>query len=86
MAYILEFTDLYGGQANYGWLHRLTIEGEANMSRRILIRNAKRAFGIAARHYVWVDAGDFIELRFSGMLTTLMITWDYADDPSITWQ
>jgi len=86
MAYILEFTDLFGGEANYGWLHRLTIEGEANISRRTLIRNAKRAFGIAARHYVYVDGGDFIELRFSGVAVVLMITWDYADDPEISWQ
>jgi hypothetical protein len=33
-----------------------------------------------------VDAGDFIELRFSGVAVVLMITWDYADDPEISWQ
>ena len=50
MNYIAEYTDTFGGEANYAWILRETFAAPADASDALLVRRAKRALGIAGRH------------------------------------
>jgi len=71
----LEFTDTIGGDANYSWVNRDTIEVLENISNSSLIKIAKKQMGIDLRHKTPIDAGDFIRLDFYKSNTVLFITF-----------
>jgi hypothetical protein len=71
-----EYTDTFGGEANYSWVRRETIDVPEGISDQALIRKAKAFAGISGvRSYV-DKQGDMIALRPSGMCTVLFITWE----------
>ena len=73
MEFQLEYTDTFGGEANYAWVKRKTLTAPENISDRSLVRRAKDLMGISGRHRR-VDMGDTIAIYPSGCLTVLFIT------------
>lgn len=62
MEYDIEYTDTFGGQANYSWVKRLSIKAPSS-KRRAIIRAAKAALALTGQRCEVVDFGDMIELR-----------------------
>lgn len=73
MEYQLEYTDTYGGEANYSWVKRKTLTAPDHISDQALVRRAKKLMGISGRHRR-VDMGDTIAIYPSGYLMVLFIT------------
>ena len=75
--YDVEVTDTFGGEANYSWVNRFELDAPAGISRRALVRRAKRAAGWTgvrcARHFT--DWGDTIALRPRGACLVMFITY-----------
>ena len=70
-----EYTDLFGGEANYSWARRATIP--ATESRRALMRRAKAALGLSGVRGRSHDYGDMLEFRPYRSGTVMFITFDY---------
>lgn len=78
ISYNIEFTDTYGGEANYSWVKRATIQAPADISNAALMRRAKKEMGLSGvRGRVERYNGDTIEFRPYGSCTVLFITADY---------
>lgn len=88
MAYQAEVTDTFGGEANYSWVRRYTIETPACEYRdpaynRTLVRRAKAAAGWTGLRCDTYAHGDMIELRPAGSRApcwVMFITWDDSAD------
>jgi len=65
MKFTAEQTDTFGGEANYSWVNRVEFEAPDVASDACLIRRAKKALGITARH-TKTNFGDDIRLDFAG--------------------
>jgi hypothetical protein len=77
MAIQVEMTDLFGGECNYNWVKRLTIE-DSEMSIRKVLKVIREEFGISER--LWVRqsySNDFIQYKRVGFLHVINITWEY---------
>jgi len=70
----LELTDTFGGQANYSWVRRETLQLPAGASRLRIIRAAKAALGLTGTPCRTFDHGDSYELRPYGSCTVAFIT------------
>ena len=71
----IEKTDLYGGEANYSWVHRHEIEVSDNITHLSLMRMVKNAVGwnglkCKVEHY-----GDMIEIRPYKMNEVTFVTF-----------
>jgi hypothetical protein len=73
MKYAIEYTDTFGGQANYSWVRRETIEGVFN-TRRVIIFAARSVLGLHGVRCDVADHGDMIELRPRRMNVVAFIT------------
>ena len=87
----VEYTDTYGGEANYSWVrrHKVTMPelthygydgstnyGKANKAyERELMRKAKEAVGLTGVRGVTHRYGDMLEFRPYRMATVLFITY-----------
>ena len=69
--YELEYTDKFGGEANYSWVERKTIKVSPDISDSALIRLAKKEMGLTGRHKT-SDFGCDLRIDFPG--TVLFIT------------
>lgn len=70
-----EYTDLFGGEANYSWVRRATIP--ATESRRALMRRAKAALGLSGVRGCVREYGEMLEFRPYRSCTVMFITFDY---------
>ena len=77
MRYDIEMTDTFGGEANYCWVRRATIEAPATATSQMLVRRAKRALGITGRHRT-TDWGDLIRLDLPNACICVFITPHYG--------
>ena len=93
--YEYEYTDTFGGDANYCWVKRgkvhvpeLTHYGydglygytKANKAQRVqIMRKVKAELGITGVRGVTHEHGDMIEFRPYGMATVLFITYCECD-------
>jgi hypothetical protein len=68
--YTYEYTDTFGGEANYIWCRRGTIEATSD---RAAVRKAKAAVGLTGCPCRRDDGISDIVLRPSGMCTVLFI-------------
>lgn len=75
MQYIVEYTDTFGGEANYSWVKRATIEADAALSDLALMRRAKAALGLSGLRGVTYRHGDMIEFRPYRMCCVLFVTY-----------
>jgi hypothetical protein len=88
--YSVEYTDTFGGEANYCWVRRATVEmpelthygydGSSNYSKankvfeRELMRKAKAAVGLTGVRGKRESYSDTIEFRPYGSATVMFIT------------
>ena len=72
-----EITDTFGGEANYSWVRRETIEVSDNVSDLTVVRAAKSALGLTNVRCRKYDLGDMIELRPYGMAQVVFITPEF---------
>jgi hypothetical protein len=77
MYYAVEYTDTFGGDANYSWVRREIVAVEDACSDRALMRRAKKAVGLTAVRGTTTSFGDVIEFRPYGMCTVMFITPQY---------
>lgn len=59
----VEYTDTFGGEANYCWCNRETITLPNNATDRQIMRAAKRAMGLSNVRGRSVSYGDMVEFR-----------------------
>lgn len=70
--YDCELTDTFGGEANYSWVRRATVQADTD---RQLVRRAKAALGLTGVRCRTSSYGDLIELRPCGSATVAFITY-----------
>ena len=63
--YDIEWTDTFGGEANYCWVERSTIEAK-NLQGAIRKAKQARYYSPVPRHKVTIDTGDFIRIDIIG--------------------
>jgi len=76
LIYTAEFTDTYGGEANYSWVRRATFEAPADISTRALMQRAKKEIGITGtrgRRETWGEIEVFYP---AGTCTVLFIEYN----------
>lgn len=73
-----EFTDTFGGEANYSWCRRVSLDLPDGLSDRAVVRRIKAALDLSgARAARRDDYGDSIVLWGLGhTLTVLFINWE----------
>jgi hypothetical protein len=73
----IEITDTFGGEANYCWVRRWTLQADDRLSRRAIVRRCKATADISCRHRT-IDYGDMIRLDFApSWLAVMFITFEY---------
>jgi hypothetical protein len=72
ITYNVEYTDTFGGDANYSWVERETFDAPSDIKASTLVRRAKKALGLYGRHKK-SDYGDTIRLDFIGSCTCAFI-------------
>lgn len=96
MAYQVELTDTFGGEANYSWVRRAVVtmpelthygyDGATNYAKankayqRELMRRAKAAVGMTGERGVRSDYGDGFEFRPYGACVVLFVQWTDAPE------
>lgn len=73
MKYQIEITDTFGGDANYSWVRRHSIEVPDKATDLALIRRAKKKADWSSVRCKVSRCGDTIELRPVGMCCVLFI-------------
>lgn len=79
--YDVEYTDTFGGEANYCWIKRHCIEVKQTLDmdqKKVdakVKRMAKAAVGLNGAAGEWTDYGGQLEFRPSGMATILLVNW-----------
>lgn len=79
--YTVEYTDTFGGEANYSWVKRasLTEQMRCDGAKELracearIRRKAKAAVGLSGVRGQWCDIGDVMEFRPYGMCTVLFV-------------
>ena len=72
-----EYTDTFGGEANYCWIKRETLTLPKNISNRALVRRAKKALGLNGVMGVMYTHGDMWEFRPHNSNTVAFFTVQY---------
>lgn len=78
MAWAIEKTDLFCGEANYSWVQRETIPSKQGESRRSLSRRIKAAVGLTGVSGRMTHYGDGGEFRPHGLLQ--VVFWNWSDN------
>jgi len=72
----IEHTDLFGGEANYSWVRRHTIE-ESDLTDNAIVRRAKKLAGLTGLRCKVEKYGDMIKIDASpaGLLHVVFVTF-----------
>lgn len=76
--WVFEYTDTFGGEANYSWVKRgdinpaVAVKGEAAVKRA-----AKKAVGLNGVRGRWEDFGDMFRFTPYGACVTLFVNYYY---------
>lgn len=73
MIYDVELTDTFGGEANYSWCNRETIDMPETATDRQIVTAAKAALGLTGTRCRRFDCGECIELRPVGACAVAFI-------------
>ena len=73
----LEYTDTFGGQANYCWVKRETLELPETISDLALVRRCKMALGLNGIRGIMTNHGDQWEFRPHNASTVAFFTVQY---------
>jgi len=74
----IEYTDTFGGEANYCWVKRDEITLPDGLTNSQIKRAAKKQLDLSGVPGRWNDFGDFFEFRPYNSATVLFITYDYS--------
>jgi hypothetical protein len=74
ITYHCELTDTFGGEANYSWVRRETIEVPDNATDRQIITKAKAALGLTGTRCRTYSMGDSWELRPYGACVVAFVS------------
>ncbi len=69
-----EYTDTFGGEANYCWVRRTTFDVKTNTNRAIL-RKAKALMGLSGVRGRTEDWSDTLVFKPYGSCTVLFVTY-----------
>jgi hypothetical protein len=75
MRYHVEYTDTFGGEANYSWVRRAIIELPDDATDRSIVIKAKAALGITGVKCQRESLGETIVLKPCGACTIIFITF-----------
>ncbi len=73
MEYEAQWTDTYGGEANYSWVKYATIKANGDVSDCAILRRAKSALGLTGLKGRTYYHGDMIEFRPYRMCCVMFI-------------
>ena len=73
----IEHTDTFGGESNYSWVRRETIETEKELSDVAIIRKAKAFCGFTGIKSRVENYGDMIAIYPRGLCQVCFITFEY---------
>jgi hypothetical protein len=82
MAYAVELTDTFGGDANYSWVRRSKVSApefdtrEPKGYQRTIMRRAKAAVGMTGVKGVTERVGCGFEFRPYGACVVMFVTWE----------
>lgn len=71
----VEVADTFGGEANYGWCRRFSINVPESTSNYSVVRRAKKEIGWSGKRCLTVNYGDSMELRPYGECQVAFITF-----------
>ena len=77
MKFHVEYTDTFGGEANYSWVRRETIEVPGDAKQSLVIKRAKASIGITGVRGKVVDIGAGYEFRPYKYCTVMFVTAEY---------
>lgn len=72
----VEYTDTFGGEANYSWVRRAEIEMSDSAKDAEIKQTAKREMGLSGVRGTWASFGDMLEFRPRGWNTVLFVAFD----------
>lgn len=76
--YFIEYTDTYGGEANYSWVRRLYVKASSETGA---IRKARKYWGHTARIRKDWHTGDCTRYNVQGQSVCYFVNWiDSPDD------
>lgn len=75
MKVLVEMTDTFGGEPNYSWLQRHTLEVPDDLHPRAIVRRAKRALSMQHVRCTRWDDGTTITLRPHAWSRIIFITY-----------
>lgn len=75
MKMTVELTDTFGGEANYSWCIRKSIDIPSNTSQRSIIRQAKAALNLTNVRCEVSHIADTIEIRPRNQCTVAFVTF-----------
>lgn len=70
-----EYTDTFGGEANYSWVKRGDFQDSRRTPDRLVVKKVKSLVGLTGVLCKRTHHGDMIELRPYGSATVLFITF-----------
>ena len=70
-----EMTDTYGGESNYSWVKRATLDIKEKTSNLALVRRAKQWSGLTGLRFRVENYGDMIAIRPVRQCVVLFITF-----------
>ena len=73
----IEYTDTFGGESNYCWVHRAEIEAKPGESQRDTMRRAKAALNLTGLRGRTTSYGDGFEFRPYRPCTVLFVQFRY---------
>lgn len=73
----VEYTDTFGGEANYSWVDRACLKLPVNISDRAIMRRAKARMGLTGVRGRTFNQGDSLEFRPYGHCTVMFVTTRY---------
>lgn len=71
----VQYTDTFGGEANYAWLHLQTYAVPADKSDSWIKRFAKKSLNINGVPGKWEESAEGFTFRPHGMNTVLFVTF-----------
>lgn len=73
MKFSVEFTDTFGGEANYAWVKRFEVESETMRGAIVLANKAYFDGGRRPRNHKKTDFGGQVRLDYPGMAVCCFI-------------
>lgn len=67
------YTDTFGGEPNFSWVYRESIEVPERASQALIMRKAKRAHGLNGVRGRVIEVGHDYEFRPYGQATILLV-------------